>query len=623
MTEREAPTLLCWQAERTPDILHAILRTLGEEYPIREAASAELNLRFITIEDPDYCVVERCANDAIIRYGSIPLALRGISSLLGGLNDGETREERCAITTVSMLLDCAQNGVITVQHFKRWLRRLALLGYNQALLYVENVFELPDEPIFGYQRGRYTLEELQDIDQYASQLGIEMVGIIQTLGHSGQYLRWPAYREIADSKYVLLVGEDKTYALIEKMILQMHKAFRSRRLHIGMDEAFGLGRGRYQDLHGVRSPYDIFIEHLTRVTALCRQYGFAPMMWSDMFFRLASANHDYYDSNAVIPEDVIKHAPTDVTLAYWDYDHEDTQSYLDMIRRHRDFGRDPIVVPNVWTWFKVWYDHALTVKTLGPCIEACHEAGIREIMITLWGNDGAYCDFDSALAGLTYAAEKIYRDAGDDDPLLARRFQAVCRADYFAHRRAGQFDGLMSSGYILWDDPFYALIVRNLMEKEQVDKPALVRKLREIAEDLLPHLDDHQAGDIRHAWLLARFIADKIMLTDDLYRSYTDGDHTALADIGQRTGELIVLLRDLTASFRKNWMRRNKPFGYEVIQIRLAGLCARYEELETRLGEYLAGTVATIPELDGNLTPPDSYLPGLSYRDTATVSDIF
>jgi hypothetical protein len=265
MVYRSAQCCLTWHASRTPAALQDILRTLAEEYPIREAASGGIALSFTPIDDGDLCTVERHGEQATIRYGRIPLAMRAVSSLFAGMADGETREERCGITTLGLMLDCSRNAVMKKEHFQRWLRRLALLGYNMAMLYTEDTYELPDEPFFGYQRGRYTLDELQEIDAYAASLGIEMVGCIQTLGHLEQVLRWPAYKEVRDTPTVLMVGEEKTYALIEKMIARMREAFKSRRLHIGMDEAHDLGRGRYMEQHGLRPQFDLFNEHLTEI----------------------------------------------------------------------------------------------------------------------------------------------------------------------------------------------------------------------------------------------------------------------------------------------------------------------------------------------------------------------
>ncbi len=74
---------------------------------------------------------------------------------------------------------------------------------------------------------------MKALDDYAHALGIEMIPCIQTLGHLEQILQWPAYAEYRDTAGILLAGEDKTYALLEKMIAAASAPFRSKRIHVG------------------------------------------------------------------------------------------------------------------------------------------------------------------------------------------------------------------------------------------------------------------------------------------------------------------------------------------------------------------------------------------------------
>ena len=78
-------------------------------------------------------------------------------------------------------------------------------------------------------------------------------------------------------EHVLLVGEPRTYELIEKMVAHWSTVFRSRRLHLGMDETYDLGRGQYLDRNGYRCGLDIYAEHLAKVCAICARHGLRPM----------------------------------------------------------------------------------------------------------------------------------------------------------------------------------------------------------------------------------------------------------------------------------------------------------------------------------------------------------
>ena len=70
--------------------------------------------------------------------------MRGVGTLLAGLAPGKAAlRETTSFTTLGIMLDCSRNAVMKVDHLKVWLRRLALLGYNQVMLYTEDTYELP------------------------------------------------------------------------------------------------------------------------------------------------------------------------------------------------------------------------------------------------------------------------------------------------------------------------------------------------------------------------------------------------------------------------------------------------------------------------------------------------
>ena len=107
--------------------------------------------------------------------------------------------------TLGVMLDMSRNAVLKVDAVKEYLTYMAALGFNMFMLYTEDTYEIPEYPRFGYARGRYTLAELQEIDEFAGTLGIEVIPCIQTLGHMEQYLRWTeAAGGVQDTPTVLL-----------------------------------------------------------------------------------------------------------------------------------------------------------------------------------------------------------------------------------------------------------------------------------------------------------------------------------------------------------------------------------------------------------------------------------
>ena len=78
-----------------------------------------------------------------------------------------------------------------------------------------------------------------------------------------------------------MCGLEETYRLIERMIDSISSCFRSSRIHIGMDEAHGMGEGRYKNYFGHQEHTRIFMDHLKQVHHICLRKGLKPLIWSD------------------------------------------------------------------------------------------------------------------------------------------------------------------------------------------------------------------------------------------------------------------------------------------------------------------------------------------------------
>ncbi len=69
---------------------------------------------------------------------------------------------------LGLMLDCSRNAVMLPHRIEGLICMMALAGYTYLELYTEDTYELPDEPYFGYKRGRYTVEEIRNIIAFAA-----------------------------------------------------------------------------------------------------------------------------------------------------------------------------------------------------------------------------------------------------------------------------------------------------------------------------------------------------------------------------------------------------------------------------------------------------------------------
>ena len=302
-----------------------------------------------------------------------------------------------------VMIDCSRNAVMTVDALKNWIDIMADLGYNTLMLYTEDTYEVENQPYFGYLRGRYSMEEMRVIDDYAYEKGIELIPAIQTLAHLKSIFHWKTYRDINDCNDILLVGEEKTYQLIEDMFATLEKTVRTRIVNIGMDEAFMLGRGKYQDIHGAQDRFDILLNHLKKVAEIAEKHGFECIMWGDMFFRLLGGG--YYDDSASVSEHISEMIPSNVNLVYWDYFSKDYDRYSNHIKKHSSIKDGIWFAGGLWSWIGFAPHNQFSMDTTKAAFEACKDHGVKDVFLTMWGDNGAECSKFSLLPSLYYASQ--------------------------------------------------------------------------------------------------------------------------------------------------------------------------------------------------------------------------
>ena len=101
------------------------------------------------------------------------------------------------------------NAVLRTDQMKDLLTRMALMGLNTLYLYMEDSFDVEEEPYFGYMRSRYSQAELRELDDFANAFGITIIPCVQTLAHLKDVLKWPVYRDVQENLDTLLVGDER------------------------------------------------------------------------------------------------------------------------------------------------------------------------------------------------------------------------------------------------------------------------------------------------------------------------------------------------------------------------------------------------------------------------------
>lgn len=557
--------------------------------------------------------VSMSSGKAAIKYQEKIHFFRALGLLLEKLRNGETDftiSETPNFKTIGIMIDCSRNAVMTVPTIKNIIEYMAVMGLNMLMLYTEDTYEIESLPYFGYMRGRYTKAELKECDEFADIFGIEMIPCIQTLAHLHAALKWNYMPGIRDTDDILFVGEEATYEFVEKMIAAASAPFKSRRIHIGMDEAHALGTGKYHLKNGYKRRFDIINEHLNRVLDITRKYSLEPMIWSDMYFRISSSTGDYYDKNPAIPQDVIDGIPKGVDLVYWDYYHNIPSEYKRMIELHKRLGSTPIFAGGIWTWSGIIPAYDKTFVSTNAALMACKECGVNEVFATLWGDNGGETNIYYALLGLQLYAEHGYAKGVDNDT-LCRRFKTCVGEDMQAFLDIDKLDlKFDDKGHYLTDDISYSQpnpskyllwqdILIGLFDKH-VQGLHLSEHYVKIVKDLEKTVKN--SGDLKehfeHLSCLAHVLAQKCDMGAELKWAYDNKDIGKIKEfVNVKLPALKELVEKLRQMHQSQWMNTYKPFGWEVIDMRYGGLLARIDTAIFRLTQYIKGNINEIEEL--------------------------
>lgn len=528
--------------------------------------------------------------------------------------------EKFSYKELGFMADVSRNAVLTVEAARQLIGHLAQMGYSSFQLYMEDTYQIKEEPYFGYFRGAYSTKELQAIEKECQAYGMTFIPCIQTLAHLHSFVRWEqeAIREIHDIDNILLCGKEETYALIDKMFEAMSH-LETRKINIGMDEAFQIGLGSYLRQNGFQNRSLIMCQHLERVLDIADKYGFICSMWSDMFFQLISASED----GLVIDQELsayLTKVMKRVTLINWDYYQTKEENYDRSFQRHKSLGQDIAFAGGAWKWIGYTPDNDFSLYIAPKAHASCQKNQIQEVTITAWGDNGAEASAFSVLPSILAWAELVYTNSYDfmdkhcellfELPLndfMAIDLANLTPSNPHSHGIREQ-SGINPNRYLLYQDILCPLL-QNHLDSDLDSKHYLdaAQKLTKIQEKQSPYSYLFETQE-----KLCHLLALKISVTADIRSAYKENQRELLKTACLQLADLKDLLADFRKAHSQQWLFENKVFGLDTIDIRLGGLSARIDRAISRIEDYLAGQIPAIEELE---------VPILEYSDQCLPSN--
>lgn len=516
---------------------------------------------------------------------------------------------------IGTLICCSSGGTTNVKTVKRLIDYLSLMKYDFLEICMEDLFQIPEEPYFGYLRGGYSKEEMHEIVSYGEEKGIEVIPSIQLLAHLKHLLKLPMYWDVKDIDDILLIGEEKTYELIDHILKTVREYFKTDKVNIGFDEAHKVGLGKYLDKHGYQNRFNLLCGHLQKVCEIAEKYGFKPHMWSDMFFRLVNKG-DYYGKNLHIPKAVINKIPSNVGIIYWDYYSRDAEMYDSMFKSHLETKKETWFATCAWCHNGFAPQNRLSLYTSEIAFKSLEKYNVNNIIVTLWGDDGNECSFFSVLPSLF--AMKQFSLGNYDEDKIAKEFEELFGVNYYSFLKLDLPNKTKSNQDLikitnpcksmLYNDCFLGWKDFDIEKEGHIDFEAYSKELSEIGKEMkeFKYLFDNLS-------ILCKALSFKGELGVKTRKAYKANNKNELRKLLKQYQQAYIWVKKFHESFKERWFEDNKPFYWEIHEARLGGLESRILQCKNRIQMYLKNKISRIEELEVEILPYSDW--GLQYND--------
>lgn len=265
---------------------------------------------------------------------------------------------------------------------------------------------------------------------------------------------------------------------------------------------------------------------------------------------------------------------------------------------------------NVWFAGGAWGWHGFTpfnqhsIKNSIAALDACKENKVKNIFMTMWGNDGCESSNYALLPSLLYIAE--YAKGNTDEERIKAKFKRIVGIDYddfMLIDKPNQVD--MNTTSKLPPNPvkymFYSDYMSDFLDATVRDDVNSYEYYDDIAKKL--YAVAKKSRKYGYLFDAAAKMCDVMKYKYELGKktrtAYEKGDKTELERLAKIDYvEVAKDMRKFGAAFEKQWYKENKPQGFDVQDHRIGGMIYRTDACRRRILDYVAGKIDSIPEYE-------------------------
>ncbi len=320
--------------------------------------------------------------------------------------------DRPAFQQRGVLLDVSRDRVPTTETLFALVELLASWKVNQLQLYMEHTFAYRGHEQVWRGADPLTEGEVRALDRHCAAHFIELVPNQQSFGHFHRWLVHERYRPLAEcpegvehpfvragrrerEPFSLCPLDPGSLALLSGLYDQLLPCFRSRTVHVGLDETFDLGQCRSRAACAERGAGRVYLEFLLAVHALVRERGHRMQFWADILL-----HH---------PE-LVRELPRDAVPCLWGY--EADHPFEAETRALAESGLEFLVCPGTSSWQSIAGRLANMSANILRAVRHARAGGAAGILVTDWGDRGHLQPLPASYPGWLLAAGMSWNPDG-------------------------------------------------------------------------------------------------------------------------------------------------------------------------------------------------------------------
>ena len=164
----------------------------------------------------------------------------------------------------------------------------------------------------------------------------------------------------------------------------------------------------------------------------------------------------------------------------------------------------------------------------------------------------------------------------------------------------GNIHGINPNRYVFYQDILCPILDKHMTPEQ--DKPHFTQAAETLAEikekaGAYAYLFETQAQ-------LNAILSNKVDVGRRIRQAYQADDKDGLKQIArEELPKLRSEIENFHALFSQQWLKENKVFGLDTVDIRMGGLLQRIKRAESRIEDYLAASISRIDELEVEILP--------------------